>query len=162
MWRWIQGPGAVFRDPLPGSTNYLNAYDARGNLIRAGNSSRPMKEGPEDIPLKLQEEDDSEGEATKNTASGQPIPKEQADDLTPFPLNRNFRSQPVLSEELREEIWNRVILGNQSVRTVSAALNVEMSRVGAVVRLKSVEKDWEKQVSRRIFCLNAPAATLSL
>ena len=150
MWRWLQGPGAAFRNPLPGSTNYLNAYDANGNLIRASRGSRKRNEDFEDSSSKLSEEDSPEREETKNIASGEPIPKEGQDDLMPFPLNRHFRSQPVLSEELREEIWNRVVLGQQSVKIVSAALNVEISRVGAVVRLKSVEKEWEKQVSKHI------------
>src|SRR5215475_12026966 len=31
---WKEGPGGVFRRPLPGSTNYLNAYNKQGKLIR--------------------------------------------------------------------------------------------------------------------------------
>lgn len=64
----------------------------------------------------------------------------------PFPLNRNFSSQSVLSEELREEIWARVVLGRKSVKVVSAELGVDMNRVGAVVRLKTVEKEWMRKV----------------
>ena len=146
MWRWIHGPGAAFRDPLPGSTNYLNAYDANGNLIRAIKSSR-LKDDALEGTEKSSQEDGIDEEETRNIASGKPIPKEGQDDLIPFPLNRQFRSQHVLSEELREEIWSRVVLGKQSVKLVSAALSVEISRVGAVVRLKSIEKEWEKVVS---------------
>ena len=74
------------------------------------------------------------------------LPPETADDLMPFPLNRHFRSQPVLSEELRQEIWRRVAHGDQDVRGVSASLGVEMRRVGAVVRLVSLEKRLEEEV----------------
>ena len=74
------------------------------------------------------------------------VPKETAEDLMPFPLNRSFRSQSVLSDELKEEIWKRVMEEGKGVRDVSAALGVEMRRVAAVVRLKGVEKEWEKQV----------------
>jgi len=75
------------------------------------------------------------------------LPEETQRDRVPFPLNRNFYSQPVLSEELREEIWSRIMKDGKSVREVSAELKVEMSRVGAVVRLKEVEKEWKRIVS---------------
>ncbi|KAI5793211.1 eukaryotic mitochondrial regulator protein-domain-containing protein [Geopyxis carbonaria] len=61
----------------------------------------------------------------------------------PFPLNPHFRSAPVLSEELKNEIHRRVMAG-QSVRRVSAHFSVTMERVAAVVRLKEVEKQWVK------------------
>ena len=79
------------------------------------------------------------------------LPKETAEDLMPFPLNRSFQSQSVLSEELKDAIWKRVMEDGKSVRDVSAALGVEMRRVGAVVRLKAVEKEWEKQVGNSIY-----------
>ena len=146
MFRWLNGPGAVFRDPLPGSTNYLNAYDLKGNLLRTSRSrggapdggSDDMDGGIEDLV------DDAPG--GQNIAGRRPIPMETSDDLIPFPMNRQFRSQAVLSEELKDEIYHRVITLGKGVKTVSAELGVEMSRIGAVVRLKSVEKEWVKQV----------------
>jgi hypothetical protein len=74
------------------------------------------------------------------------LPPEEKLDLRPFPLNSDFVSQSVLSEELREEIYNRVVNGGKSVKIVSAELGVDMNRVGAVVRLKTIEKDWVKKV----------------
>ncbi|MCJ1396462.1 hypothetical protein MMC18_009352 [Xylographa bjoerkii] len=141
MFRWLNGPGSVFRSPLPGSTNYLNAYNAQGRLIRLDDLGKTKtKDADEEL------EDTSEGDEAKDTtaniASGDPIPRETADDLMPFPLNRQFRSQAVLSEELKDEIYKRVTQQGKSVRLVSAELGVEMRRVGAVVRLKSVEKEW--------------------
>ena len=82
----------------------------------------------------------------KETKDGPPLPKENSEDLMPFPLNRQFRSQHVLSEELKDAVYKRVMVDGQSVRTVSATLGVEMNRVAAVVRLKAVEKEWEEQV----------------
>ena len=79
------------------------------------------------------------------------LPKETAPDLMPFPMNPKFRSQPVLSEELKDEIYKRVMEEKKSVRDVSAALGVEMRRVGAVVRLKAVEKQWEQEVCQTSF-----------
>jgi len=72
----------------------------------------------------------------------------------PFPLNHAFRSHPVLSEELKEEIYSRIMEGGNSVRAVSAGLGVSLERVAAVVRLKAVEKQWINEVGgRSLFCL---------
>lgn len=150
MFQWMNGPGAVFKNPLPGSTNYLNAYDKDGQLIRVKKSGRQSED---DGGKKYMAGDDEDGEkgdslrGQKNLAGDKPIPKELPDDLMPFPLNRQFKSQPVLSEELRDEIYKRIVLEGQSLQVVSAELEVEMRRVGAVVRLKSVEKQWIEQVS---------------
>ncbi len=161
MFRWLNGPGSAFKHPLPGSTNYLNAYDRNGNLVRAkdrssGKNEETKKEDEDEIDE--DEEVDEDGEIIpkktrilkapkiKETKDGPPLPKENTEDLIPFPMNRQFRSQHVLSEELKDAIYERVMVEGQSVRTVSATLGVEMSRVGAVVRLKAVEKEWEKQV----------------
>jgi len=81
-------------------------------------------------------------DSSKNNVDGKDIPRESADDMIPFPLNKEFRSQPVLSEELKDEIFRRITQEGKSVKVVSAELGVEISRVGAVVRLKSVEQNW--------------------
>lgn len=72
------------------------------------------------------------------------IPPETNRDLRVFPANPNFISQPVLSEEFREVIWEKIMKEGLSVREVSAQMRVEMSRVGAVVRLKEIEKEWQR------------------
>lgn len=148
MFRWLQGPGVAFKDPLPGSTNYLNAYDASGRLYRALEiaRARPADETASAVPG----EDEPGTSLEKNIAGDNELPTETQQDLMPFPLNRNFSSQAVLSEELREEIWARVMLGRKSVKVVSAELGVEMNRIGAVVRLKTVEKEWIRKVCREI------------
>ena len=161
MYRWLDGPGNVFRHPLPNSTNYINAYDQSGGLIRADGAkpfelkarkdAATFREGQESKRTEDEGEDTVQPKhknGNDDTVLGKNmgIPKETADDLMPFPLNRHFRSQPVLSEELKEEIYKRVMVEGQDVRTVSATLSVEMRRVGAVVRLKAVEKQWESEV----------------
>ncbi|KAI9783299.1 MAG: hypothetical protein M1816_001431 [Peltula sp. TS41687] len=132
MFRWLQGPGAVFRDPLPGSTNYLGAYNKDGHLIRSRQKSA---------------EDSDEGSTGQYQASSrdEPLPEETELDLLPFPMNPDFRSQPVLDESLKQEIYNRVVQDGRSVKVVSAELGVEMNRVGAVVRLKEVESRWVRE-----------------
>lgn len=133
----------MFREPLPGSTNYLSAYDEEGQLLRV--KGRPAsKEGNRN---KVSEESEFREKVSSHGPSPS-IPPETPDDLAPFPRNRHFKSQPVLSEEMKDEIWHQVVDLKKSVRTVSVDLNVEMSRVGAVVRLKAVEKQWVEQVRR--------------
>lgn len=65
----------------------------------------------------------------------------------PFPSNRAFVSESVLSEELRNKVYDRVALHKASVRAVSAELGIDMRRVAAVVRLVELEKRQREQVS---------------
>ena len=161
MFRWLNGPGSVFRHPLPGSTNYLNAYDRNGRLVRAndrrvgrvdqGKANENNEESEDDelnedgeiVPRETQKIKEARTQETKDEP---PPPKEKAEDLMPFPMNRQFRSQQVLSEELKDAIYERVMVKGNDIRNVSAALGVEMTRVAAVVRLKAVEKQWETEV----------------
>ena len=144
MFSWLNGPGANFRNPLPGSTNYLNAYDPNGRLIRATDRDRRSDSDATSA------EDDTGASMEKNLQGEKPIPKESLDDLMPFPMNRQFRSQPVLSEQFKDEIFQRWKKG-YSVRRMSSDLQVEMRRVGAVIRLKAVEEQWKNQVRPKFF-----------
>lgn len=71
---------------------------------------------------------------------------EKGSRLRPFPSNPAFISQPVLSEEARELIWHKVMVNWEGIKAVSAELGVDQRRVAAVVRMKEVEKDWQKNV----------------
>ena len=154
MFRWLQGPGSVFRHPLPGSTNYINAYDQSGRLIRASEKDQKQDNSNDEQSAPLPGEEGSDGKTSeKNYAIGRSIPKEQLDDLVPFPMNRQFRSQPVLSDELRNEVWHRHSELKKSVRVISAELGIEMRRVGAVIRLKAVESEWVKEVRSDLIAL---------
>lgn len=73
------------------------------------------------------------------------LPPETAEDLRPFPLNQYFRSTPVLGEELREAIYQRVKRDGATVSLASVEFGVSNERVGAVVRLKQMEKEWIAQ-----------------
>lgn len=136
MMMWLENQGANFREPLAGSTNYLGAYDNKFRLRRLANDSKEGEENGQNL----------EG-SSANDHEGEKLPPEGSQDLTPFPLNKNFRSERVTSEALREAVWEKVMKEQQSVRTVSAELGVEMSRVGAIVRLKEIEKEWIRTVS---------------
>jgi hypothetical protein len=133
MWIWMSTQGRNFRDPLPGSTNYLGAYNSNGELLRSRGGATENNR------------DDSSGGTSSR--GNKPLPREHVNDLIPFPQNRAFRSERVVSEAMREDIWGKVMKDGQSVRAVSAQLGVEMNRVGAIVRLKEVEKEWVRRVS---------------
>ena len=154
MLQWFRGPGAVFRVPLKGSTNYLSAYDKEGNLVRMGaqleegeGGRNARREDEEDGDQRKQRDQRGEQGDNKKKNNKKDLPPETLEDLQPFPLNQYFRSSPVLSEALRNEIYERVAGKGQTVRQASQELGVEMRRVGAVVRLKRVELDWLRDVS---------------
>ena len=172
MYAWLNGPGAQLKDPLPGSTNYLGAYDKYGNLARAGpnwqrrtakndneNNVDETKakdrgqEQPDELEMSVRREEEQRGEKDINSESG--LPPENLEDLRPFPLNKYFRSQPVLSEELREAIYKRVVNEGASVSLASVEFGVSNERVGAVVRLKQLEKQWIAEVCyfAVLFCI---------
>ncbi len=126
MFSWLETRGKNFLDPVQGETNYLTDYDNNGSRRREPDAAR-------------KQEDSTEGE--KDTRKR---PRR------PFPLNEHFFSQPILSKELKEEIWRRVKVDKKSIRNVSVELGVEMRRVGAVVRLLEVEKQWRAEVSSHL------------
>lgn len=162
MYNWLNGPGQQLKHPLPGSTNYLGAYSKDGRLLRAGPDWRRPEPGeaekkPADAESE-EPEDDLEmavrrDEEKKQKQANSELPPETREDLRPFPLNTHFRSQPVLSEELREAIYNRVVNGGASVSLASVEFGVSNERVGAVVRLKQLEKQWIAEVREFFFTL---------
>jgi hypothetical protein len=148
MWAWLNGPGRALREPLKGSTNYLGAYDRDGNLLRLermkgrGRGNQEEEAEEEDAEAEVQREGEGEG---VEGAKGR-LPREGREDLRPFPLNKQFVSQPVLSEELRELVYKKAVVDGEKVVAVSAQLGISMERVAAVVRLKEVENEWTKKV----------------
>jgi len=128
----------------------MSAYNASGQLRRVEAAKAEEEKQKEDKARREGKTPSNEKEKGSEDAKSKDdgkIPAESRGDLAPYPLNRDFISQPVLSDELRQEIWARVMAEGKSVRQVSAELKVEMRRVGAVVRLLEVEKEWERAVS---------------
>jgi hypothetical protein len=120
LFRWLNTRGQAYRNPAPGATNYLTLYGIEQTSPNAGVGSGSNKTGEE-----------------READTGPP---------RPFILNAAFVSQPILTEEMREDIWRRIMQDGQSVREVSTTLGVDMRRVGAVVRLKEIEKEWMRIV----------------
>ena len=124
MFAWLKTRGKNFETPFEGDTNYITDYEPSGFRKDDYARDRDRDRGRDD------------------DANRRP--------RRPFPLNDHFVSQPILSKELREEIWKRVQLEKKSVRAVSVELGVDMRRVGAVVRLQELEKKSRSQVSIRL------------
>ncbi|KAG8630023.1 hypothetical protein KVT40_001642 [Elsinoe batatas] len=153
MYAWLNGPGRALSSPLPGSTNYLGAYLSNGQLRRDQNQ-RPTGdgedgEGGEEGEARGSTGEDELDEAAEGEGEGEEgedgLPTAKEEDLRPYPLNKHFLSQSVLSEELKRVIWQKVVEGKESVSAVSVELGVDMRRVGAVVRLMEVERKWEAE-----------------
>lgn len=123
------------------------APETDGDVVEADSAIQQKSEEQEANIAEAQPAEDTS--APKD--EGLPPAKEW--DLRPYPLNRAFVSQPVLSEEMRDLIYQRVVAGGQSVVQVSAQLGVSLERVAAVVRLKQIEKDWQKDVSASLTSL---------
>jgi hypothetical protein len=52
----------------------------------------------------------------------------------------------VLSETLKEELYDSVAVRGRSLRNTSTQYKVSMERVAAVVRMKQMERDWLDEV----------------
>lgn len=90
MFSWLNTRGLTFREHVERDTNYLTDYDDTG--------------------LRVVEEDtrEREGERVEGQEFERGKGTPQSKQPRPFPLNQHFISHPILSEELREEIWRRV------------------------------------------------------
>lgn len=144
MYMWLNGPGRPLANPLPGSTNYLSAYTPEGILRRARGPRRENAADESNSEDQAEEMETGEDSASTNSNESS-LPPAKDSDLRPYPLNKNFVSQRVLSEEMKDAIHSRVAIQGNSISAVSADFGVDMRRVAAVVRLKEVEKSWQKQ-----------------
>lgn len=131
---------------MPGSTNYISAYDKRGNLLR--DKGKGEKKQADSASENATEDGETADEAALKAAATDDyqLPPETLEDLRPFPLNRDFTSESILSEDMRLEIWNRVQRQAKSVRQVSTEMGVDMRRVAAVVRLVELENRMRAEV----------------
>jgi len=174
MNAWLNGPGKAFRKPLPGSTNYLSAYDKQGNLVRARKddqqqeSQRRLKQldqeqqeaaradnadpnlSEEQRELRATERANRRNALNREEEEREGVPKERDRDMRPYPLNEYFKSQPVLSEALREQLYIQIVKYGHDLASVAASFGVDIRRVAAVVRLKTIEKRWVEEVSSNI------------
>lgn len=69
----------------------------------------------------------------------------------PFRWNETFFSMPVLSEGLKEHIYTFVTLDGHPIKKASEHFGVSINRIGAVVRMKQIERNWVQEVSSVVF-----------
>jgi len=162
MFAWLNGPGRSLREPIPGSTNYLGAYDKAGRMRRSRRQEQEQAEEKENGEENGQQDarSGSREQTQKHDPAGERNFRPNGDpskslDQKPYPLNEYFMSQPVLSEQLRENIYQEVVQKGSSISQASIRWHVDMRRVAAVVRLKSVEKQWIEEVCYD-FLLSSP------
>ena len=135
MFRWLKNEGNALKNVSSNGPRYI------GEELQ---ESRPSRKADEEAE---EDENTSEGEDASAGGVKEETSRRKKGNLHPFPSNTRFKSESVLSEELKDHIWHQITVEKQTIRRVSADLQVDMRRVGAVVRLKSLEKEWEKEVS---------------
>ncbi|KAK0717239.1 eukaryotic mitochondrial regulator protein-domain-containing protein [Lasiosphaeria miniovina] len=59
-----------------------------------------------------------------------------------FRNNKLFKSEPVLSEKARDAIFSAVVEDQLPLKAVSQKFGVDMRRIAAVVRMRSIERNW--------------------
>lgn len=178
LYGWLNGPGVQYRQHIPGQTNYLGhnaGKDSDENAELARSAEAEETDNLDDVDNEASGADD---EALIDLETGLPIAnadgahgssaaesKELDDEAKrkaaqnargsrPFPLNRYFQVDPVLSDELREEIYQQLIQRNMPLFAISSRFGVTMERCAAVARLKQVEKDWVAQVCLLFYFFN--------
>ena len=123
----------------------MGSYNNDGELVRAV-TQRRQEDAEEEAKADSEEDEVKREDEEADKRRRQPVR-----DLRPFPLNPYFISQPILPLEYRESIWQKVMLEGKSVRDVSVEMGVDMRRVGAVVRMMEIEKQWKREV-----CFDSP------
>ncbi|CUM62653.1 uncharacterized protein PRCAT00000207001 [Priceomyces carsonii] len=71
--------------------------------------------------------------------------------LQPFPQNPHCRTALMISDELKNKIYEEVNLNGMHVQEVAHKYGIKISRIEAIVKLQSIEKKWKEQVSNLFF-----------
>jgi hypothetical protein len=151
MLQWIQLEGQRYRRPAEkGGPNYLKRAlrrrDDEGaeateteNLTTEEDLDQANKKQLGDIPVR------NEKDFMRKLAMTKGMGMKRSE--RPFALNPYFISMPVLSENLKESIYNFVVNKGKTVKAASEHFRVSIERVVAVVRMKQIERNWVKEVS---------------
>jgi hypothetical protein len=138
-------PGGAAKDVTDPKTSQIPAKADSTEAKAEGTTEGQESADQLDEAVAKQAKEEKDQAEKEGTEAGR-LPPETLEDLRPFPLNRHFRSQPVLSEELREAIYQFVARDGHSLQLASTSFGVSNERVGAVVRLKQMEKEWIAKV----------------
>ncbi|KAL3229734.1 Small ribosomal subunit protein mS45 [Nakaseomyces bracarensis] len=111
--------------------NYIKPDLERGQALRDPNTGKRLVERYDGVLV----------EAPANRRLDN-IPESRA--LQPFPSNPHCKTNYMVSNELKDQIYNDIVVNKLSTQQVSQNYGLKIPRVEAVLKLASIEKKWEK------------------
>lgn len=126
---WVANEEPKYREVTPGKPNYLTLHTNDGLNAR----------------MDAQRALDRDAELETGHRPGHHDTKTKANHR-PFPLNPYYVSQSILDDKFKESVWTSVMVDGMSVRDTSVKMGIDMRRVGAIVRMKEIEKEWMRTV----------------
>lgn len=66
--------------------------------------------------------------------------------LHPFPANPACKTASVISDSLKETIYERVVVNGEDTQVIANDYKIKMARVEAIVQLQKIEKQYQQQV----------------
>lgn len=64
----------------------------------------------------------------------------------PFPANPACKTASVISDSLKETIYERVVINGESSQQLANDYKIKMARIEAIVQLQKIEKQYQEQV----------------
>lgn len=102
------------------STNYIDPRSEKGNALLEP----------------LSEFDTVDEEPNKFNRRGKNV-------LQPFPLNKNLYTNLQISNEVKEQIVNDVLVNKVSSQQVALKYGLKIQRIEAILKLDAIEKEWQ-------------------
>lgn len=120
--------------PVNHEPNYLKPMQERGVSLRNPLNGKPMQEN---MRGKLEEFD-----PFINRRFSSKKDDEDSVSLKPFPLNSNCKTNYMVSDETKLEIFDDIENKGMSTQQVSQKFGLKIPRVEAIVRLLKIETNW--------------------
>ena len=123
------------RVPTNHIPNYIKPNRERGQALVNPVTGKPMVIRPDGKLVEVAEssERDSYGSVSAKGANM----------LQPFPSNPHCKTNYIISNELKEEIYELIQVQGQSTQQVSQKYGLKIPRIEAIVKLMTIEKKWE-------------------
>jgi hypothetical protein len=146
---WLESSGEQYRRPTPGRPNYLRPEDGGGHQLDAQSDAAAAREdsGRSSMLGDMEAQVGDEVAQSVTRRMQQAVkPSKLPPNPRPYGLNLYYRSERVLSEELKEAIYLQWAEHSASLKDISQRYFVCVERVGAVIRMKQIERNWLKEV----------------
>lgn len=122
-----------YKGEYPNNKYFNPPQDHQPNYI-----APDLERGVSQIDYKTGKPIDLNGKPLENSVQKRPDRK-----LTPFPNNQFTQTNLALSNEDREEIYQRIAVDKVPIQEVAVNFGIKIPRLEAVVRLKEIEKKWQ-------------------